>query len=246
MRWHFDARAALWLTLAAWAVLATAPARAGLESSMVLHMCVQVPLLTLIGFRLGRQWLGSENVIAARVLTALQSFNAGGATGLIAASFAMALWMLPRCLDLARLDPAVDALKLVSVPAAGMAIALSWPRLPRIARAVVHMEAIATLLRFGWGYLAAQERLCLVYLAGDQQRTGELLLWAGAAYALALVWRPMFGKGAPLAHPPLREPSSWEGGSRIAAGIPTKLTTKKIGARQRPAEAASGASLPRV
>ena len=63
----------------------------------------------------------------------------------------------------------------------------------------MHLEVIATLLRFGWGYLAAEERLCLAYLSGDQQRTGELLLWAGAAYALAIVWRPMFGARPRLA-----------------------------------------------
>jgi hypothetical protein len=103
------------------------------------------------------------------------------------------LWMLPRCLDSARLDIAADALKFLSIPAAGAAVALSWPRVPAIARAVVHLEVIATLLRFGWGYLAADERLCLVYLTGDQQRTGELLLWLGAAYAIAFAWRPMFG-----------------------------------------------------
>ena len=103
------------------------------------------------------------------------------------------LWMLPRCLDLARLDVAVDALKYLSVPVAGLAVALSWPRVPRIARAVIHLEIIATFLRFGWGYAAADERLCLAYLAGDQQRAGELLLWVGALYAVAVAWRPMFG-----------------------------------------------------
>ena len=66
-----------------------------------------------------------------------------------------------------------------------------------MARAVVHLEVIATLARFGWGYLAAEERLCLAYLASDQQRTGELLLWLGAAYAVAVAWRPMFGSLPP-------------------------------------------------
>jgi hypothetical protein len=183
----------LWIAGGALAVLTTPPARAGLESSMVLHMLVQLPLLALVGFGLGRVWRNAQRPGPAWVLARVQTCNAGGATGLIAASFVMLLWMLPRCLDLARLDPAIDALKFVSVPAAGLAVALSWPRLPPIARAVVHLEAIATLLRFGWAYVAADERLCLAYLAADQQRTGELLLWAGAAYALTIVWRPVFG-----------------------------------------------------
>jgi hypothetical protein len=161
---------------------------------MVLHMLIQLPLLAAIGFCLGEAWMKSApHGPAARALRAVQSVNSGGVTGLVFASFVMVLWMLPRCLDVARLDVAADMLKFLSVPAAGAAVALSWPRVPAIARAVVHLEVIATLLRFGWGYLAADQRLCLVYLAGDQQRTGELLLWLGAAYAIAAAWRPMFG-----------------------------------------------------
>jgi hypothetical protein len=193
-----DSRRAVVLAAGVWVALATPPLRAWLESTMTLHMLAQLPLHTVIGYSIGRAWMQARfGGTLARVLRGVQSFNAGGVTGLIAASFVMVLWMLPRFLDLARFDPAVDAIKFLSVPAAGAAIALSWPRLPVIARAVVHLEVIATLFRFGWGYLAAEERLCLAYLAGDQQRAGELLLWLGAAYAVAVAWRPMFG--------PLRE-----------------------------------------
>lgn len=195
-RW-LAAAAALWLALAA------PPLCAWLESSMVWHMLVQLPLLAGAGFLAGVAWLRARSGgVAARALEVTQSFNAGGATGIIAASFVMLLWMLPRGLDAARLDLAVDALKFVTVPLAGLAIALSWPRLPVIARAVVHLEVIATFFRFGWGYLAAEQRLCLAYLAHDQARTGELLLWFGAAYAVAVTWRPMFGR-APRQQPEL-------------------------------------------
>jgi hypothetical protein len=154
---------------------------------MALHMLVQLPLLAWIGYRIGSAWGRS------RPLAVLQSFNAGGITGLLIASFVMLLWMLPRPLDLARLDAGIDALKFLSVPVAGIAVALSWQRVPAIARAVVHLEVIATLLRFGWGYLAAEQRLCLAYLAEDQQTTGILLIVLGAAYAVGVSWRPLFG-----------------------------------------------------
>jgi hypothetical protein len=193
-------RAMLWAG-SLWIALAAPALRSALEASMATHMLVQLPLLAAIGYFAGAAWMRSRPESAAsHALAGAQSFNAGGATGLVAASFVMILWMLPRCLDLARLDGMVDAIKFVSVPLAGMAVALSWPRLPAIARGVVHLEVIATLFRFGWGYLAAEERLCLAYLASDQQRTGELLLWLGAAYAIAAAWRPMFG-GYPRARP---------------------------------------------
>jgi hypothetical protein len=195
------ARATL-LAAGLWLLLAAPPLRGWLESSMAAHMLVQLPLLAWAGYLAGAAWLRARRGgAAARVLEFAQSFNAGGATGLIAASFVMLLWMLPRFLDLARLDEVADALKFVSVPLAGLAVALSWPRLPVIARAVVHLEVIATLFRFGWGYLATDQRLCLVYLADDQQLTGVMLLYLGAAYAVWVTWRPMFGATAPHPRP---------------------------------------------
>lgn len=203
MRRRADPALAALLAAGLWTALAAPPLRAGLESSMALHMLVQLPLLAAAGFCAGWAWLNSRPGGApAWALGAAQSFNAGGVTGILAASFVMVLWMLPRLLDLARLDVTADALKFMAVPLAGLAIALSWPRLPAIARAVVHLEVIATLLRFGWGYLAAEERLCLAYLADDQQRTGVLLLGLGALYAAAITWRPMFG-GVP-------RPNTWQ------------------------------------
>ncbi|SEP73406.1 hypothetical protein SAMN04488038_101325 [Solimonas aquatica] len=191
---HADSRRWLAAAVALWLALATPPLRASLESSMAWHMLMQLPLLAGVGYLAGVAWLQARSgSVAARTLKGTQSFNAGGATGIIAASFAMLLWMLPRGLDLARLDVAIDALKFATVPLAGLAIALSWPRLPVIARAVVHLEVIATFFRFGWGYLTAEQRLCLAYLTDDQARTGELLLWFGAIYAAAVTWRPLFG-----------------------------------------------------
>lgn len=176
-----------------WIFLATPPLRALLESSMTLHMLVQLPLLAVIGYVIGRSCMAAPNGITARALEFAQSFNAGGVTGIIAASFVMVLWMLPRFLDLARLDDGADVLKFVSVTLAGLAVALSWSRLHVIAKAVVHLEVIATFFRFGWGYLAAEERLCLAYLADDQQRAGTILLWVGLAWSVAVTWRPLFG-----------------------------------------------------
>lgn len=183
------------LAVLVWLALLTPPLRAALESSMVLHMLVQLPLLALVGVTWARAWARAPtSSLRGHVLAGLQQYNRGGVTGLVLASFTMLLWMLPRWLDAARIDPMVDMVKFLSVPLAfGAALALSWPRCPPIARAVIHLEGIATLLRFGWGYLAADQRLCLVYLQDDQQRVGVLLLWVAAAWAIAVAWRPLFG-----------------------------------------------------
>ena len=50
------------------------------------------------------------------MLASVQSFNSAGMTGIIAASVVMVLWMLPRFLDLVRLDASVDAITFLSFP----------------------------------------------------------------------------------------------------------------------------------
>lgn len=192
---NVSARKVAFAAVVSWALLLTPPLRTVLESSMMLHMLVQLPTLFLIGFALGWTWRQAPAQSGAgRALSVMMRANRWGITGLIVAAFTMTLWMLPRLLDTARLDVSFDLVKFVTVSLlAGLAVSISWRATPAILRAVIHLEVIATLLRFGWGYLASEERLCLVYLVGDQQRTGSALLVLGAIYALVVVWRPLFG-----------------------------------------------------
>jgi hypothetical protein len=178
-----------------WLVLLMPPIRAWLESSMTLHMLVQLPLLFLIGFFWGWAWRKApEGTAAGRMLTNMMRANRWGATGLVMAAFTLTLWMLPRLLDSARLDFSFDLAKFATVSVlGGLAVSVSWRATPAIARAVIHVEVIATFLRFGWGYLATEQRLCLVYLIGDQQQTGRALLVLALIYAVVVVWRPLFG-----------------------------------------------------
>lgn len=190
-----SAKQVAFIAVVVWALLLTPPLRAVLESSMLLHMLVQLPTLFLIGFALGWAWRQAPaQSVAERTLNTAMRANRWGMTGIIAAAFTMTLWMLPRLLDSARLDFGFDLVKFLTVTLlGGLAVSVSWRATPAILRAVIHLEVVATLLRFGWGYLASEERLCLVYLVGDQQRTGSALLVLGAIYALVVVWRPLFG-----------------------------------------------------
>jgi hypothetical protein len=177
-----------------WLVLWLPPLRAWLEATMFRHMLVQLPLLAGIGWIWGRAWQRSARPRVRRVLAVLGQGNRWGATGVLLAIATMTLWMLPRLLDHARLDPGWDLVKFLTLSlCAGTAAAWSWARCPPIVRGVLHLEIIATLWRLGWVYLATEERLCLSYLLGDQQRTGQGLLLAGAAWGLAVVWAPLFG-----------------------------------------------------
>ena len=107
----------------------------------------------------------------------------GGVAGLLFAAFVLTLWMLPRLLDAAVLDVRFGIAKFIALPAAGAALALSWPRTPPLLRLLVHVEAIATLLRFGWGYLEAPTRLCAIAVLPCDDRT--LVLPSGRVLGFA-------------------------------------------------------------
>lgn len=171
-----------------WAALALPPARHALESTMTLQMLVQVPLLALAGGWLAKgtpEWFERS----------LSAWNHRGISGLLLASLAGAVWMLPLAMDAALDDPRAELAKFLSVPLLlGAPIALSWPRAGFVVRGVVLLELIATMLRLGWLYLISPERLCSNYLLDDQQRLGRILLVAGFVVLLILLWKLMWGR----------------------------------------------------
>lgn len=170
-----------------WAALALPPARRALESAMTLHMLVQIPLLALAG-----GWLA--NGTPRWLERPLSAWNHRGISGLLLASLAGMVWMLPLAMDAALDNPRAELAKFLSVPLlVGAPIALSWPRAGFVVRGVVLLELIATMLRLGWLYLISPERLCSNYLLDDQQRLGKILLVAGFAVLLILAWKLMWG-----------------------------------------------------
>ena len=174
------------LLLAALIILALPPIQHFLEQSMVTHMLVQLPALTVIGWMLGRalpeNW---SNKIAP--------WNRWGITGMTFVVIMMAYWMLPRALDAAVSEWHIELAKFISVPAMGIALGISWPQLNPIAQGVLKLEFWATFMRLGWLYLDLPDRLCANYLLSDQRIMGQLLLLIGSAWAIAWMLRVMFG-----------------------------------------------------
>jgi hypothetical protein len=178
------------ITLAALAllVLLTPPVRHALESSMTAQMLLQLPLLAGVGVLLAR-------AIPSRMLARLAPWNQLGITGLVLASAASALWMLPRTLDASVTEPLVAAAKVLSLPLlVGLPFALSWPRMNFIVRGVFVLEVIATFFRLGWLYLISPERLCNLYLLDDQQRLGQYMLVVGAVLFVGVAAKLLWGR----------------------------------------------------
>ncbi len=170
-----------------WAVLAIPFVRHSLESAMTLQMLVQIPLLALAGWLFAQ---GTPGWLDRHV----SAWNHRGISGLLLASLTGMVWMLPLATDAALDDPWVTLAKFLSVPLLiGAPVALSWPHAGFVVRGMVLAELIATMLRLGWLYLISPVRLCSNYLLDDQQRLGKILLVAGFAILLVVVWKLMWG-----------------------------------------------------
>lgn len=164
------------------------PVRHALESSMTAQMLVQIPLLIGVGY-------GLRDAMPRPLARQIDAWNHGGLAGLVLASMAALVWMLPRLLDAAVTDPWAAAAKLVSVPLLiGLPLGLSWPRMGFVVRGVFLLELIATFFRLGWLYLISPVRLCSNYLLSDQQRLGEYMLAIGAALLVAVAGKLLCGR----------------------------------------------------
>lgn len=173
-----------WRSIVGWVLVGCAlslpPLGYWLKQSMVGQMLVQIGLLIAVGFMIGRSLLQQSGV-------SLAAFRPYRWALLAMAMSTMLVWMIPRLLDLAAVHPGVDALKaLTLVFLAGLPLSLVWYSVGPVIKALLHIEALATVLRLGWLYLDSPVRLCSQYRLDDQARLGQLLLLVGAVYALVL------------------------------------------------------------
>ncbi len=171
--------------------LAPPPVAQVLESSMVGHVVIQIPLLVLAGWLIGAA-LGT----APGVRVFLDEWNPAGIPGLLAAVFTALFWMLPRSLDQALADPAAELAKFASLPLlAGLPLGLSWGRLPTAARGFVWANLVSMLAALGWLYLDAPVRLCNAYLTDQQAMLGWVLLVIAGSIAVSWIGILFFRDG---------------------------------------------------
>lgn len=182
-----------WLALlAVYALLATPPLRALLESAMAAHMLAQIPLLAALGAYAAR-------LLPGWLRTRLDGCNAGGLPFTLLALFTAAFWMLPRSLDGALNHGHLELAKFISLPLLlGAPLALSWRRLSVIARGFLWSNLLSMLIVLGWLYIAAPIRVCTNYLVDQQALLGRSLLLLAAALTLLLAGR-LFSGGRPQA-----------------------------------------------
>ena len=114
------------------------------------------------------------------------TWNAQGASGLLASGFVLAFWMTPIALDHAASEWSWELAKIISVAGAGFAAGISW----RLGSSVTHIFYLGNMLwmsiTVGMLYQESTERYCNAYLWDDQALTGRALVVA--SIGIAVIW----------------------------------------------------------
>lgn len=179
-----------------WFALVLPPIREWLESTMSAHMLLHIPALVLVGWGLGARLAK----LHPQMMTALLPFRWAL---LLCAIFTLGIWMIPRLLDLAAENFFVDLIKATTLTiTGGLSLNLGWRNTGPVVRGLIHIEAMASLLRLGWVYAESPARLCTSYGLNDQYWLGNALLIAGGLYAATMSWRALNGPAPSLSFTP--------------------------------------------
>ncbi|SEA31297.1 MULTISPECIES: hypothetical protein [Acidovorax] len=172
------------LGLALCALLAWPALRQALEASMWRHMVLQFPLLMGVGALLAA-------ALPPRAHTVVSRWNAHGIAGLVLVAGVLAVLMVPRVLDLALREPAIEISKCAALLGAGAALRLSWRAAGLVVQGFFLGNVLPMTAVVGQLYIDTPLRLCNAYLLDDQARLGQWLV--GLAALLALGWLARVG-----------------------------------------------------
>ena len=171
-----------WAALVLLALLATPLLRQTLEASMARHMLLQFPLFLLAGALLA-------GALPAAAGSAIARWNAHGISGLLATALVLGLLMVPRLLDLALVNPAIELAKISALVLAGAALRLSWRPAGLVVQGFFLGNVLPMTAVVGQLYVDSPTRLCNAYLLDDQEQLGHWLVWLAVAIAVAwLAW----------------------------------------------------------
>ncbi|SDY80040.1 hypothetical protein SAMN05421736_103337 [Evansella caseinilytica] len=158
-------------------VLALPPVRHLLESIMIVHMHMQMPLLVVAGFL-------TAKYMQEKLPGFFKKWNRNGLPGILLFVIIMVYWTLPRTMDEALTVPAVEIFKYVSLPfLAGVPLRDSWKKLSVSGKNTVFTGFTMLFFGMGWLYIKSPEQLCNNYLLVEQLTLG----WGFVTMAVCMV-----------------------------------------------------------
>ncbi|WP_416148821.1 hypothetical protein ACM26V_21540 [Salipaludibacillus sp. HK11] len=162
--------------------LALPPVAYLLESIMIVHMHMQMPLLVIAGFLMAR-------LFQDKFPKFFVNWNLNGIPGILLFSIIMIYWMIPRAMDDALTYQTVEIFKYISLPfLAGVPLRDSWQKINlQMKNAVI---IIFTIIFFvmGWLYIKWPEQLCNNYLIIEQVTLGWGFLTMAVCMVIYLIY----------------------------------------------------------
>ncbi|QKY69924.1 hypothetical protein [Lentibacillus sp. CBA3610] len=159
------------------AFLIIPPVRNTLESIMITHMLVQIPLLIVSG------WLMAD-VFQERFKAFFTKWNENGIAGILLVIFITAYWMIPLNIDRSLEMWSMELFKFGSLPLlAGIPLRDSWKKISSLVKSFIIFNYISMFGLLAWIYIEAPVRVCNSYLESDQ----EILGWGFLVITVSLI-----------------------------------------------------------
>lgn len=157
-------------------VLALPPVVNLLESVMIIHMHMQMPMLVIAGFFMGR-------FFQLQFPRFFDKWNGNGVPGITLFLFLAVYWTIPRMMDDALAYPSIEVFKFISLTfLAGIPLRDSWKRLRSTGKNVVLIILTLLFLGSGWLYIESPVQLCNNYLLIEQITLG----WGSVTMAICI------------------------------------------------------------
>jgi hypothetical protein len=160
-----------------WIFLVTPPVAKFMESVMVIHMHMQMPMLVIAGMLMAR-------FFQKRFPGFFGKWNSYGVPGITLFVVIMVYWMLPRTMDEALTSNLVEGFKFISLPfLAGISLRDSWRKLNPFGKNMIIISFTVLFISLGWLYIWSPVQLCNNYLVIEQVTLG----WGFLTTAIGMV-----------------------------------------------------------
>jgi hypothetical protein len=160
-----------------WIFLVAPPVANFMESVMVIHMHMQMPMLVIAGMLMAR-------FFQKRFPGFFEKWNSNGVPGITLFVVIMVYWMLPRTMDEALTSHLIEGFKFISLPfLAGISLRDSWRKLNPFGKNLIIISFTVLFIGLGWLYIWSPVQLCNNYLVIEQVTLG----WGFLTTAIGMV-----------------------------------------------------------
>lgn len=147
------------------AILLVPPIKNYFESIMFLHMLIQLPLLIVVGWLVGKWGIHKYPHF-------FSVWNTNGVPGMILVVFITMYWMVPRALDEAITVGIVEVFKFISLPIVGLCLRDSWDKIQTLGKSFIYLNYLSMFGLMAWLYIDSPIQICNNYLVTQQKALG--------------------------------------------------------------------------